>query len=166
MTNKTNLISSLNNTLKEYISNEKNYTHEEKERYIKNEVSLIFDARKILFSKIGLKALDDFNLIEVLNLNRPSQIYTAVIKSRDGYYYFKKNDSDEVEFLSIDLKELKKINSMLSCMIEEMDKKSNKLITEKTSTFDFDVYITKVISTKSIDTYFPNNVCDSKSDNN
>ncbi|WP_405206016.1 hypothetical protein [Aquimarina sp. LLG6339-5] len=102
------------------------------------------------------------NLIEILNPEMPSSMYTASLKINSKVYLFKRGVSSEDQFNKMDFDSFKKQHKMLACMLLEMDNTPNKLNdSQGDSSFHFTAFVTKINSDDSVFTYIPKNICSS-----
>ncbi len=152
----------LDNELTEYILQKSNKNSDEKQRYLNNEIKYLFESRKEFFSNFNLDKISEMNLIEILNPEMPSSMYTASLKINSKVYLFKRGVSSEDQFNKMDFDSFKKQHKMLACMLLEMDNTPNKLNdSQGDSSFHFTAFVTKINSDDSVFTYIPKNICSS-----
>lgn len=156
---KLTLEKELANSFTKYITDSrKNQSELETKRYLDNEAKFIIEARKYFFSQIKLE--DNIKLIEIINSEVPSELYTAVLKLKSKFYLFKKNSSFQESFKEIKLEDLENHHQIILCMLQDMDKYipyeiSNSI---KKSSYHFTIYLTKVNNSKIL-IYTPNDIC-------
>jgi hypothetical protein len=149
----------LDNKLINYISIS-NRDDKEKKRYIDNEVKYILNSRKQFFLNLDLGQNKQMDLIEILDLEMPSSIYSAYLKINSDVYLFVKTESLGNHFDKMNFDDFRKTYAMISCLFIEMTEDTNKLkYGSFGSSFHFTVFISK-INNESINIYEAKDICD------
>ena len=158
----SNVQMKLEMSFKEFVLNGyKGQSKEEKERYLINEAKFILEARNEFFSNFNLKDSLEMNLVEIFAPERPSNLYSAVLKIGSKVYFFEKPISLTGEFYEMSFEEFKKKDGMRACILLEMDKpEPNKIVgSPRTASYHFTVFISKIFKDNSVDFYIPNDIC-------
>lgn len=140
------------------ISNEGISTKENK-RYLNNEAKIIFRGRKELFSHLDFEPYYDLSVVEIFDLERPSDLYSIAIKHKSNVYYLVMDDSLKYKFVKSEFEIFKKKYKMMGCMLEKIENEFESLKEYGGASFHFTPIITRINKIYDIKTYIARDVC-------
>lgn len=164
------LLKKVNNNLKNYIVNDMDSDKKKEfERYLNNEIKYVIACRKDFFERLDEKIIQKANLIE--NVNEFSdRFYSAILQIDNSIYTYENYISkDSSSFNKIDIKTFRdnKIRySSESCILSKIinDDLSELLDENRTTRFEYHIYITKINDENDIKTMSLNDVCEGNGD--